>query len=189
MLPKDKYTIFDRKEKRYRKGIHSMWDSSLSSVGFCVWCRVRVWRLGVAGWWKDFRAPYGQPLGGLVVMGEACIILGTLLTHSFHRATQVDEGLAKSQPARLLDQTVACGFPFPACTISWAFIGCKKSSYHQGRGKLRHGRCGQILFVITAFSLLGYLPSMIVSGYLRHVLYMSVDDKTSSRRTCLSFFK
>jgi hypothetical protein len=24
MLPKDKYTIFDRKEKRYRKGVHSM---------------------------------------------------------------------------------------------------------------------------------------------------------------------
>lgn len=23
MLPKDKYTVFDRKEKRYRKGIHS----------------------------------------------------------------------------------------------------------------------------------------------------------------------
>lgn len=23
MLPKDKYSIFDRKEKRYRKGIHS----------------------------------------------------------------------------------------------------------------------------------------------------------------------
>lgn len=23
MLPKDKYTIFDRKEKSYRKGIHS----------------------------------------------------------------------------------------------------------------------------------------------------------------------
>jgi len=23
MLPKNKYTIFDRKEKRYRKGIHS----------------------------------------------------------------------------------------------------------------------------------------------------------------------
>jgi hypothetical protein len=23
MLPRDKYTIFDRKEKRYRKGIHS----------------------------------------------------------------------------------------------------------------------------------------------------------------------
>jgi hypothetical protein len=28
MLPKDKYTIFDRKEKKYRKGIHSrsQWD-------------------------------------------------------------------------------------------------------------------------------------------------------------------
>ena len=23
MVPKDKYTIFDRKEKKYRKGIHS----------------------------------------------------------------------------------------------------------------------------------------------------------------------
>lgn len=23
MLPRDKYTMFDRKEKRYRKGIHS----------------------------------------------------------------------------------------------------------------------------------------------------------------------
>ncbi len=28
MLPKDKYTMFDRKEKRYRKGVHSR---SLSS--------------------------------------------------------------------------------------------------------------------------------------------------------------
>lgn len=25
MLPKDKYTVFDRKAKRYRKGIHSEW--------------------------------------------------------------------------------------------------------------------------------------------------------------------
>lgn len=25
MLPKDKYTVFDRKVKRYRKGIHSEW--------------------------------------------------------------------------------------------------------------------------------------------------------------------
>lgn len=24
MVPKDKYTIFDRKEKKYRKGLHSM---------------------------------------------------------------------------------------------------------------------------------------------------------------------
>ena len=28
MVPKDKYTIFDRKEKKYRKGIHSEWDGS-----------------------------------------------------------------------------------------------------------------------------------------------------------------
>ena len=33
MLPKDKYTIFDRKEKRYRKGIHSM---LLSRLGMLV---------------------------------------------------------------------------------------------------------------------------------------------------------
>jgi hypothetical protein len=25
MLPRDKYTMFDRKEKKYRKGIHSEW--------------------------------------------------------------------------------------------------------------------------------------------------------------------
>lgn len=33
MLPKDKYTIFDRKEKRYRKGIHSESTSSHRSSG------------------------------------------------------------------------------------------------------------------------------------------------------------
>lgn len=27
MLPKDKYTVFDRKVKRYRKGIHSKWHT------------------------------------------------------------------------------------------------------------------------------------------------------------------
>lgn len=30
MLPKDKYTVFDRKVKRYRKGIHSEYF-------FCPW--------------------------------------------------------------------------------------------------------------------------------------------------------
>jgi Mitochondrial ribosomal protein L31 len=25
MLPRDKYTIFDRKERKYRKGVHSKW--------------------------------------------------------------------------------------------------------------------------------------------------------------------
>jgi type II restriction/modification system DNA methylase subunit YeeA len=37
MLPKDKYTIFDRKEKKYRKGIHSMF----------LWCFE-----GCFGGWK-----------------------------------------------------------------------------------------------------------------------------------------
>ncbi len=36
MLPKDKYTIFDRKEKRYRKGVHSMWTFSCLLVLFFV---------------------------------------------------------------------------------------------------------------------------------------------------------
>lgn len=31
MMPKDKYTIFDRKEKGYRKGIHSTFDLALTS--------------------------------------------------------------------------------------------------------------------------------------------------------------
>jgi hypothetical protein len=32
MLPKDKYTVFDRKVKRYRKGIHSKWFSRFDGV-------------------------------------------------------------------------------------------------------------------------------------------------------------
>jgi hypothetical protein len=28
MVPKDKYTIFDKKERKYRKGIHSKWRGS-----------------------------------------------------------------------------------------------------------------------------------------------------------------
>jgi hypothetical protein len=30
MLPKDKYTVFDRKVKRYRKGIHSKWLENMA---------------------------------------------------------------------------------------------------------------------------------------------------------------
>lgn len=37
MLPKDKYTIFDRKEKRYRKGIHSKFPTLLY--------KCKAWRL------------------------------------------------------------------------------------------------------------------------------------------------
>jgi hypothetical protein len=36
MLPTDKYTIFDRKEKHYRKGIHSMSLLSPSCLGRLV---------------------------------------------------------------------------------------------------------------------------------------------------------
>lgn len=41
MLPRDKYTMFDRKEKKYRKGIHSRFPSlpsvwGLDSFGACV---------------------------------------------------------------------------------------------------------------------------------------------------------
>ena len=35
MRPKDKYTMFDRKEKRYRKGIHSKAESSWYLVDEC----------------------------------------------------------------------------------------------------------------------------------------------------------
>lgn len=35
MLPKDKYTIFDRKEKKYRKAIHSAFAAYL--VLFAAW--------------------------------------------------------------------------------------------------------------------------------------------------------
>ena len=42
MLPKDKYTIFDRKVKRYRKGIHSKsfcsgWGMAVHMVAACDW--------------------------------------------------------------------------------------------------------------------------------------------------------
>jgi len=37
MLPKDKYTIFDRKEKKYRKGIHSEFPTLLHNY--------KAWRL------------------------------------------------------------------------------------------------------------------------------------------------
>ena len=33
MVPRDKYTMFDRKEKRYRKGIHSEFLALILSLG------------------------------------------------------------------------------------------------------------------------------------------------------------
>ena len=41
MLPKDKYTVFDRKVKRYRKGIHS------------EWFRILVVGMGGSGRWVE----------------------------------------------------------------------------------------------------------------------------------------
>src|ERR1700712_4136935 len=43
MRPKDKYTIFDRKEKGYRKGIHSQYPPSLLELVF-------LWR----GHWMEY---------------------------------------------------------------------------------------------------------------------------------------
>lgn len=66
MLPRDKYTMFDRKAKKYRKGIHST-------------C----------------------PMGGIV--GSWCNGVVWLTIGSSSRTPQVDSRVAKSQPARLLD--------------------------------------------------------------------------------------
>jgi hypothetical protein len=38
MLPRDKYTMFDRKAKRYRKGIHSMLFPPRKDWVPCVMC-------------------------------------------------------------------------------------------------------------------------------------------------------
>ena len=40
MVPKDKYTMFDRKEKRYRKGIHSEFSFLESDGGLGSWVMV-----------------------------------------------------------------------------------------------------------------------------------------------------
>lgn len=56
MLPKDKYTIFDRKEKRYRKGIHSMSNPILSSSG--SWCLVSSFASGDQTWRDSGRSVF-----------------------------------------------------------------------------------------------------------------------------------
>ena len=42
MVARDKYTVFDRKAKRYRKGIHSMWGSYLVGERGIVMEHVRL---------------------------------------------------------------------------------------------------------------------------------------------------
>lgn len=49
MLPRDKYTMFDRKEKKYRKGIHSMFGISLPSFFYCLLCGERSTADGTKG--------------------------------------------------------------------------------------------------------------------------------------------
>jgi hypothetical protein len=67
MLPKDKYTIFDRKERRYRKGIHSKSSCRTSLHDAELRCRIAQmdagqptgqssWFLsGVCSYDEDFR--------------------------------------------------------------------------------------------------------------------------------------
>lgn len=44
MLPKDKYSVFDRKVKRYRKGIHSKFLHRVTAVGKRLgWFRHVLW--------------------------------------------------------------------------------------------------------------------------------------------------
>lgn len=44
MLPKDKYTMFDRKAKRYRKGIHSMFALVFGTgTGILTWIGLPKW--------------------------------------------------------------------------------------------------------------------------------------------------
>ena len=73
MLPKDKYTVFDRKVKRYRKGIHSKWQ--------IIWNRT-----------ADALGGRNRELGGQY----ECVLTAC-------RGTQVDEGQPKTQSPGFLD--------------------------------------------------------------------------------------
>lgn len=73
MLPKDKYTVFDRKVKRYRKGIHSKWHTI----------------------WNHIAGAFGGKTENLVIRNE-CIL-------TIHRGTEVDEGQSATQPPWFLD--------------------------------------------------------------------------------------
>jgi hypothetical protein len=64
MLPKDKYTIFDRKEKRYRKGIHSMLNLPLKADFILV--SIRHCEPDAAGFRGLFRAPIDKAVNRLL---------------------------------------------------------------------------------------------------------------------------
>ncbi|GAD96172.1 conserved hypothetical protein [Paecilomyces variotii No. 5] len=43
MVPKDKYTIFDKKEKKYRKGLHSAYSPDLGWYSVSITLRIADW--------------------------------------------------------------------------------------------------------------------------------------------------
>lgn len=57
MLPKDKYTVFDRKVKRYRKGIHSELLPYVEYGGVVV---LGVWRPNDSRWWMKWKRSQGR---------------------------------------------------------------------------------------------------------------------------------
>ena len=64
MLPKDKYTVFDRKVKRYRKGIHSK-SHTVSARESAFFIAERAYENLASIWWLTFRrgakVDKGQP--------------------------------------------------------------------------------------------------------------------------------
>jgi hypothetical protein len=89
MLPRDKYTMFDRKEKRYRKGIHSeFWalDNPLETR--------RANRKN-----ETLEGDAQQRAKGVYTL-----ILRQLADLKNNRATKVDKSIPESQPSRLLKE-------------------------------------------------------------------------------------
>jgi hypothetical protein len=93
MLPKDKYTVFDRKVKRYRKGIHS--ESLLRSL-------MEIGGLKVGG---KTRMGGGIPIARISVSNCVCVLTGS-------RGTKVDEGQPETQSSGFLGR---CGELYIIC--------------------------------------------------------------------------
>jgi hypothetical protein len=99
MLPKDKYTVFDRKLKRYRKGIHSKWHIPLGvHEVVCVAITLEDDSRGRAGKSGNWRVDKRHTL-------------------TICRGAQMDEGQSKTQPSWFLG---GCGDGgrFSTCILS-----------------------------------------------------------------------
>jgi hypothetical protein len=82
MLPKDKYTVFDRKVKRYRKGIHS---ELLPYVKYDDVVALGAWRPKDSKWWmRRRRSQEGEQ------------------TLTICRGTEVDKSQPKTKSSRFL---------------------------------------------------------------------------------------